>query len=134
MLLERVGRFYRGKGQNKGQIKGLLVLCAMHVSSFTRHFSLWAYINGGRQANACRPPFYSWGSFGSFAQEAMQECHDLGAGAVITGGKGGGGSAAGDPVLNGPHHSIVVVHLPSSDGENQPERTAVSIMTVLICC
>ena len=67
-------------------------------------------MNGGRQVLACRPPFYSWGSFGLFAQEAIQERHDLGPGAVIAGREGGGGSAAGDTVLNGPCNGIVVVH------------------------
>ena len=53
-------------------------------------------MSGGRQALACRPPFYSWGSFGLFAQKAEQEGHELGAGAVASGAEGGGADAADD--------------------------------------
>ena len=52
-------------------------------------------MSGGRQALACRPPFYSWGSFGLFAREAIQERHDLGPGADREGGAWGEGGGAG---------------------------------------
>ena len=68
-------------------------------------------MSGGRQALACRPPFYSWGSFGLFAQEAIQERHDLGPGAVIVGGEGGGGGSDRDPLLQGPQDGLVIIRI-----------------------